>query len=53
MLYGREHNKAEIYLSLNTEELINAQNNVDFCTTILKLVYNKKVPTDGYCISNE
>ena len=41
----------EIQLSLNTEELIDTQNNDHFCSTMLKLINDKIVSSDKYFIS--
>ena len=42
----------EIQLSLSTKEVIVGKNNDTFCSTMLRLINDMKVPSDKYFISN-
>ena len=53
LLHKRKLNENnEIHLSLWAEELIDGYNNDTFCTTMLKLVNVKKIPSDKYFIDD-
>ena len=39
--------------SLNTKELIDGQNNETFCSDMLKLINDNRVPLDNYFVSDK
>ena len=50
---SEENNKdRDIQISLSTRELIDEQINDTFCSIMLKLINDKSVPSDKYCISD-
>ena len=48
----KSNENAELQLSLCTEELIDGQNNDTFCSTISKLLSDKRMPPHKYFISD-